>query len=341
MASSDRSGSEQPLSAPAGTRLLAAMLRARRFEETLLDHAELVSGVFHVGIGQEATAAAVALCRAPSDAVMLTHRNHHHLAALGSDPQTMFAEIFGRDGGPQRGRAGTLHLADPGCGVPYTSAMVGGGVPIGLGLALARQRRQEPGISFCVFGDGAMDEGILHESLRLAHRWRLPAVFVCERNDASADDELAPAPAGIAAAHGVPAEVIDATDPRRAAPAMSDAAAAARGGDGPRFLEMRSAPWPGNRGFLPTRRPPTELDGALAPPRDPWQSSDPVLAEVRSLVAEETALAALSELDAEIRARMARAAAAAATAPLAPATAALADVWSPAAARLSEPRSLP
>ncbi|MGH2876382.1 MAG: thiamine pyrophosphate-dependent enzyme, partial [Solirubrobacteraceae bacterium] len=323
----DRSASDRPLGEPAGTQLLAAMLRARRFEETLLEHADLISGVFHVGIGQEATAAAVALSRAPTDAVMLTHRNHHHLAALGSDPQTMFAEIFGRDGGPQRGRAGTLHLADPGCGVPYTSAMVGGGVPIGLGLALARRRRQEAGISFCVFGDGAMDEGILHEALRLAHRWQLPAVFVCERNDASADDELAPTPAGIAASHGVPAQVVDATEPRRATPAVSDAAAAARGGDGPRFVEMRSAPWPGNSGFLPSRRPPTELDSGLVPPREPWDSGDPILAEVRSLVADGVALAALSELDEEIRARMARAVAAAAAAPLAPAAAALADVW--------------
>ncbi|MGH2872009.1 MAG: thiamine pyrophosphate-dependent enzyme, partial [Solirubrobacteraceae bacterium] len=191
--------------------LLAAMLRARRFEEALLGRADLVRGVFHVGIGQEATAAAIALCREPADAVMLTHRNHHHLAALGSDPQAMFAEIFGRDGGPQRGRAGTLHLADPTCGVPYTSAMVGGGVPIGLGLALARQRRGEAGVSFCVFGDGAMDEGILHECLSLAHRWRLPAVFACERNATPAD---AAAPAEIAAAHRVPAQAVDANRPR-------------------------------------------------------------------------------------------------------------------------------
>ena len=120
------------------------MLRGRRFDETLIAHAELVSGVFHVSIGMEGTAAALAAARTPADLIMLNHRNHGALAAIGSDLETMFREILGRDGGPQRGRAGSLHLADAANGVPYTSAMVAGGVRIvrrhGAGTAPSRTR---------------------------------------------------------------------------------------------------------------------------------------------------------------------------------------------------------
>src|SRR5665213_4322206 len=138
---------------------LAAMLRARRFDETLIAHAELVTGVFHVSIGLESSAAALALTRTGADLVMLNHRNHGALAAIGSDLEVAFREILGRDGGPQRGRAGSLHLADAANGVPYTSAMVAGGVALGVGMALAKRRLAREGIVYAFFGDGAMGEG--------------------------------------------------------------------------------------------------------------------------------------------------------------------------------------
>lgn len=323
--------------APPWAARLAPMLRARRFEEALLDHAELVRGVFHVGIGQEATAAAVALARREPDVVMLGHRNHHHLAALGSDLEVMFREIFGRDGGPQRGRAGTLHLADPDHGVPYTSAMVGGGVPIGLGIALARKRRPADGIAFCLFGDGAMGEGVLHESLNLAALWELPVVFVCESNAPRAGDravatQSARALADIANAHGVRSEIVDATDARATTATLDAAADAARAGAGagPVFVEARSVPWPGNRGFLPERREPLDLAGALQPASDPWDDADPVRNEVRALARDGVALAEAQQLDAAVRADVSRAVSAAADAPLAPPAAALEHVWAPA-----------
>jgi TPP-dependent pyruvate/acetoin dehydrogenase alpha subunit len=311
------------------------MLRARRFEEALLDHAALIRGVFHVGIGQEATAAAVALARRERDAIMLNHRNHHHLAALGSDLEVMFREILGRDGGPQRGRAGTLHLADPGCGVPYTSAMVGGGVPIGLGIALARKRRREDGIAFCLFGDGAMGEGVLHECLNLAALWELPVVFVCESNapragDRAVSSQSAHTLADIARAHRVRAEIVDATDARATAATLDAAAAAARARTGPCFIEARSVPWPGNRGFLPERREPLHLAGALGPASDVWDEADPVRNEVRALARDGVPLAEVEELDAAVRAEASRAVSAAVDAPLAPASAAFEHVWAPA-----------
>ena len=102
------------------------MLRARRVDERLIAGAELITGVYHVSIGMEATAAALAATRTGDDLITLGHRNHGALAAIGSDLETMYREILGRAGGPQRGRAGTLHLADAARGVPYTSAMVAG-----------------------------------------------------------------------------------------------------------------------------------------------------------------------------------------------------------------------
>ncbi len=313
--------------------VLAPMLRARRFEEALLERAALVDGVYHVGIWQEATAAGIALCRRPGDWLSLSHRNHHHLAAIGTDLESMFREIFGRTGGPQRGRAGTLHLADPANGVPYTSAMVGGGVPLGLGLALAGKRRGENRIAVCVFGDGAMGEGILHESLNLASLWDLPALLVCESNSVPSGPranafQSAGSLAGIAETHRVCATAVDATDAGATVTALRDAAAAVRAGKGARFVEARSVPWPGNAGFLPANPGgPLDLADALGLPGGNGTRSDPVLAYVRRRASYGVSAEEMGELDAAIRADVARAVKAAALAPEPPAEDAFADVW--------------
>lgn len=299
----------------------AAMLRARRFDETLIEHAEMVVGVFHVSIGMEATAAALAAARDPQDLVMLNHRNHGALQALGSEPEAMFREILGRDGGPQRGRGGSLHLCDPEHGVPYTSAMVAGGVALAVGMALARKRLARPGIVFAFFGDGAMNEGAMHESLNLASLWRLPVLFVCESNARDGGDRATATQAArslheLAAVHRVAAAAVDATDVAAIAGAMTDAAAELRAGAAPRFIEARTPPWPGNAAFIPrlaTGR--LELAGAG---EDAWAQSDPILREARSLMQDGVALEDLLAIDAAIAERMREAFERAAAAPLAP-----------------------
>jgi TPP-dependent pyruvate/acetoin dehydrogenase alpha subunit len=316
--------------------LLEPMLRARRFDETLIRHAELITGVYHVSIGLEASAAGLALARRPGDLFMLNHRNHGHLAALGSDLENMYREIFGRDGGPQRGRAGTLHLADPPLGVPYTSAMVGGGVSLALGLALARKRTARPGIVFTAFGDGAMGEGALHEALNVASLWQLPLVFVCESNSPRDGERVnslqaAVSMAALAEAHRVAAATVDAGRAREVPSAIEAAADAVRSGAGPRFVEVRSEPWPGNRGFLPSAEPPLELtQAALASGDEGFAAVDPVLAEVRALLDQGVPLKRIAELDGRIRAGVDAAARSARAAPLAPAAVACADVWATA-----------
>jgi pyruvate dehydrogenase E1 component alpha subunit len=316
---------------------LAAMLRARRFDETLIQHADLVTGVFHVSIGQEGTAAALAQTRTPADLIMLNHRNHGALAAVGSDLEMMFREILGRDGGPQRGRAGSLHLADVANGVPYTSAMVAGGVGLAVGMALAKRRLDSDGIVFAFFGDGAMGEGAMHESLNVAKLWELPLLFVCESN--------APPGAGranalqaarsltqLAEVHQIPAAGCDANDPEDVAAAFGAAANAVRAGDGPRFIEARSEPWPGNRTFLPRL-----VNGVLdlsdagrSPGHDGWSAHDPILREARMRLDAGVPLAAMVALDTAIRGAASAAFARAVAAPRPPADAApaLAAVWS-------------
>ena len=316
---------------------LAAMLRARRFDETLIVNAELVTGVFHVSIGHEGVAAALAGARTASDLIMLNHRNHGALAAIGTDLEVCYREILGRDGGPQRGRAGSLHLADAANGVPYTSAMVAGGVVLAVGMALAKQRLGREGIVFAFFGDGAMGEGAVYESLNLAALWQLPLLFVCESN-APADRggeranalQAARTLVALAGVHQIPASAVDGGDPEAVARTIDDAAAAVRGGGGPRFIEARLAPWPGNATFLP-RLVTGELDlRAAEQPGDAggWSGADPVLAEARALLRDGVALADLLELDRAVRAAVETAFANAAAAPYAPDPVATAGVWS-------------
>ena len=325
------------MSGPERLTRLAAMLRARRFDETLIVNAELVSGVFHVSIGHEGVAAALAGARTASDMIMLNHRNHGALAAIGTDLEVSYREILGRDGGPQRGRAGSLHLADAANGIPYTSAMVAGGVALAVGMALAKQRLGREGIVFAFFGDGAMGEGAMYESLNLAALWQLPLLFVCESN-APADRggeranalQAARTLVALAGVHQIPASAVDGGDPETVARTIDDAAAAVRGGGGPRFVEARLAPWPGNATFLP-RLVTGELDLREAEqPGDAggWSGADPVLAEARALLRDGVALADLLELDRAVRAAVETAFANAAAAPYAPDPVATAGVWS-------------
>lgn len=319
------------MSAASPRAMLEPMLRARRFDEALLDHAVLVEGVYHVSIGLEATAAALAVTRREGDQAMLNHRNHGVLAALGSDPETMFGEIFGRDGGAQRGRAGTLHLADPTVGVPYTSAMVGGGAALAVGIGFARRLSGSEAITFAFFGDGAMGEGALHESLNLAALWSVPVVFVCE-NNSERDGQRANALQAaheltdLAAVHQIPAEVVDAHDPVELAERFAAAAGAVRAGGGPHFLEARSAPWPGN-GFMPDPAAPRFDLVAAAAGGEGWAAVDPLGQLVRRLLGEGTGLAEIASLDDAVRAEMQRAATRAAARPVAPPPAATENVW--------------
>jgi acetoin:2,6-dichlorophenolindophenol oxidoreductase subunit alpha len=306
------------------SQLLTPLVRARRFDELLVANAALITGVFHVSIGLEATAAALAIVRAGADTVMLSHRNHAHLVALGSAPVELYRELLGRDNGLARGRAGSVHLSDPAVGVPYTSAMLGGGAAIGAGIALARRRRDGAGIVFACFGDGAMGEGVVYETLNLAAAWRLPIVFVCENNGPATTRG---SQAGLADAHGVPAAVCDGGSPRAVLSALALAAGHARDGGGPRFVEAVTDPWPGNSTFIPHLPGRLDLSAPTASAGDRFAAADPVSREARELVAEGASPAALLALDERVQRELEAAFAAAAATPVAAAGTATECVW--------------
>ncbi|MEA2333312.1 MAG: acetoin:2,6-dichlorophenolindophenol oxidoreductase subunit alpha [Thermoleophilaceae bacterium] len=301
--------------------LLRLMLQARRFDEQVLRMADRIDGHHHVSHGLEASAAALGLVRHEGDLVATNYRNHAHLICLGHDPALMLAEILGRPVAPQLGRAGSMHLAAPELGVLYTSAMVAGGVPQSLGYALAL-KRSGAGVSFCLFGDGALEEGVAHESLNLAMLWALPVVFVCENNAG----EDSPSLTAVAEAHGVRAAVADGRRPREVVSALRDAAGHTRDTLTPSFLEVRSAEWPGNAAFFPKDvTGPTDLSAAAAQSGSPWyDADDPVLAEARELLAEGVPAERLQAVEAEVTAEIEAAAEHALTA--APASASLAEV---------------
>ena len=159
--------------------VLSSMLLIRRFEERLISlyHDGKFAGHYHLSIGQEAAATAVAAHRRDGDSLHTTHRNHGHLLACGADPGRMFAEIFGREGGYNHGRGGTLHLASADLGVRFTSAMVGGGVLHAVGAAYAAKKRKSGAVAIAFFGDGTFEEGALYEAFNLAALWQLPRSF--------------------------------------------------------------------------------------------------------------------------------------------------------------------
>jgi len=167
-----------------GLARLAEMLLIRRFEEKC---AELYSGgkiwgFLHLYIGEEAVAVGVMPAIRPEDAVVSTYREHGHALARGVPAGSVMAEMFGKANGCSRGRGGSMHLFDVSRRFYGGNAIVGGGLPLAVGLALADKLQKRPVVTVCFFGDGAVAEGEFHESLNLAALWQLPVLFLCENN---------------------------------------------------------------------------------------------------------------------------------------------------------------
>ena len=231
-----------------GAEWLRLMLRIRLFEETLADlfaKGRLV-GVVHLSIGQEAVAVGVCAALRPGDQITTTHRGHHHMLARGLEPEPMFAEILGKATGYCRGKGGSMHVACFERGVTGANGIVGGGIPMALGLAVAARELGTGGVAVAFFGDGAANQGTFHEALNLAALWRAPAIFVCENNgygEFTPSDRVTAGP-GIAlraGAYGIPGVAVDGNDVAAVHTAAAEAVARARAGEGPTLLECRTA----------------------------------------------------------------------------------------------------
>jgi pyruvate dehydrogenase E1 component alpha subunit len=226
---------------------LRRMHLIRKFEEAAEQSyiRGLIHGTMPLSIGQEASAVgAVAPLRA-DDYILSTHRGHGHCIAKGADPKFMFAEFFGKDNGYCRGRGGSMHIADVAGGNLGANGIVGGGLPIAVGVGLSARMRRSGQVCMVFFGDGASNEGAFHEALNLAAIWRLPVVFVCENNQYGMSMSTARSMpvanvADRAAAYAMPGHVIDGNDFLAVYETAHAACEAARAGDGPSLLECKT-----------------------------------------------------------------------------------------------------
>lgn len=258
------------------------MLLIRGFEQRVaaLYRDGDVPGFVHLSIGQEAAAVGACWPLRPTDVITSTHRGHGHCLAKGLEPLGMFAELMGRDQGTNRGRGGSMHIADPALGIFGANGIVAAGVPIAAGAAAAAQLRADGGVAVAFFGDGAPAQGAFHEALNLAAVWRLPVVFFCENNGyaefSPASTQHAASLAQRAAGYGVDHVGLDGNDVVATAAAMADVVDAVRTGHGPAVVEAATYRWHGHYEGDPERyRSPDEV-------RE-WERRDPLLAHERRL----------------------------------------------------------
>lgn len=225
--------------------LLREMLRIRRFEEKCVElySAAKIRGFLHVYIGEEAIAVGVMRNLTPRDAVVATYREHGHALARGIAMPALMAEMYGKLEGCCRGRGGSMHIFDAATRFYGGNAIVGGGLPIAVGLALADKLAGRDAVTACFFGEGAVAEGEFHESLNLAALWKLPVLFLCENNRYAMGTALERSESEIRIAHkaesyDLRADSVDGMDVVAVEAAAAHAIDAIRRDGAPRFLEL-------------------------------------------------------------------------------------------------------
>jgi pyruvate dehydrogenase E1 component alpha subunit len=256
--------------------LLREMVRIRRFEERCVElySAAAIRGFLHLYIGEEAVAVGVMRTLRADDAVVATYRDHGHALARGVPAGAVMAEMFGKVEGASRGRGGSMHIFDAARRFYGGNAIVGGGLPVAAGLALADRMRGLDRVTACFFGEGAVAEGEFHETMNLAALWGLPVLLCCENNlyamgTALDRSESETNLAYKAAAYEMPAWSVDGMD----VVAVEDAAARAvteiRAGGGPVFLELRTYRFRAHSMYDPERyRDKEEVEA--------WRRRDPI-----------------------------------------------------------------
>jgi pyruvate dehydrogenase E1 component alpha subunit len=243
-----------------------------------------IRGSFHPCIGQEATAVGAVFALRSDDYLLCTYRGHGHSLAKGLDPKEAMAELLGKRTGCSKGKGSSMHFTDPRVGLLGENAIVGAGVPIAAGAALRAQLDNTGQVAMVVFGDGALNQGALLESLNLAAVWKLPLVIVCENNlysemtpirDMVAHDRLLDRAAGF----GIPAVVVDGYDPVAMLEVSETAVGRARAGGGPQFVEAMTYRLVGH--MVGDSEPYRSKDEVAE-----WRAKDPIAAFPQRLVAQ-------------------------------------------------------
>jgi 2-oxoisovalerate dehydrogenase E1 component len=296
--------------------LLRSMIRIRRFEDKCAElyTQQKIRGFLHLYDGEEAVAVGVMAALEARDRIVSTYREHGHALARGISMTSVLAELCGKATGTSGGRGGSMHLFDAETNFYGGNAIVGGGLPLAVGLALGDKMQSEPRVTACFFGDGAMAEGEFHETMNLAELWSLPVLFICENNRYAMGTALAREHANTdlaarAASYGMQAETVDGMDVTAVEAAALRAVSAMRESPHPQFLECRTYRFRAHSMFDP------ELYRDKAEVQE-WRKRDPIecfrdwLLENNLLHDEEAAA-----IDAEVEAQVAAAAAAADQAP--------------------------
>jgi acetoin:2,6-dichlorophenolindophenol oxidoreductase subunit alpha len=285
--------------------LLRKMHLIRKFEEV----AEasymrgLIHGTMHLSIGQEASAVGATQALQQQDYILSTHRGHGHCIAKGADPKLMLAEFFGKETGYCKGRGGSMHIADIEGGNLGANGIVGGGLPIAVGVGMSIKAQKQDRVCMVFFGDGASNEGAFHEALNMASIWKLPVIFVCENNKYGMSMDIANAMAVVnvadrASAYAMPGVTVDGNDMPAVAAVARAAVLRAKAGEGPSLIECHTYRIRGHsksdRNLYRTKE---EIDE--------WRGRDPI----RRLEAELIALgrftpAALLELEEQTQAEL-------------------------------------
>jgi pyruvate dehydrogenase E1 component alpha subunit len=290
-----RDGRERPaLEREHGLHLLREMLRIRRFEERCVElySAMKIRGFLHLYIGEEAAAVGALEALGDEDAIVATYREHGHALARGVSAAAVMAEMFGRVEGCSGGRGGSMHLFDAERRFYGGNAIVGGGLPLAVGLALADKLAGLRRVTACFFGEGAVAEGEFHESMNLAALWRLPVLFLCENNRYAMGTALERSESQTdlakAASYGMPAWPVDGMDVLAVEDAALAAVATVRGGEAPCFLELRTYRFRAHSMYDPELyRSKEEVER--------WREHDPITGFVAEL--ERRSLIADGELD--------------------------------------------
>jgi TPP-dependent pyruvate/acetoin dehydrogenase alpha subunit len=267
--------------------MLRKMILIREFDELAikLRTGGKIYGVVHPCVGQEAIAVGVCANLTNADRVTSTHRGHGHCIAKGADIKRMMAELFGRVDGYCKGKGGSMHIADFAVGMLGANGIVGGGLPMATGAALAAQLEGKGNVAVCFFGDGAVAEGEFHEALNISSVWKLPIVFVCENNQYAANNAI-----GVqhqvtdvavhANSYGMPGLSIDGNDVLAVREAARAAVERARRGEGPFLLECKTYRWYGHsvrNAQPPETRPAAEIAA--------WKERDPIARLAADLIA--------------------------------------------------------
>lgn len=289
--------------------ILRTMLTVRAFEEKV---AELyakgkISGMLHLGIGQEGTSVGACSVLRRDDYVFGGHRAHPHIIAKGVDIEGLLAELAGRVTGVCRGKGGSMHVVALDVGFVTATGVVGGCIPLALGGGLVCRERGEGQVAAVFFGDGAGQTGVFHESLNLAALWQLPVIFICENNGYAeftplSAHTLVERLANYAKTYGMPTVTVDGSDVLAVREAVAEAVARARAGDGPSFVECMTHRLRGHY----------EGDGAKyreEAEKADWKAKDPIARFLRVLESEGVCPATLAaDMENEVRAKVAQAA---------------------------------